>query len=101
MLKFTDISWGKIQMFYRPAYIYMYRVYNTKTLNISTTKMIILFESTSALLILTSMIFNSFISDWAGPHDHFWASANIKIKLDWASLYSVTSSTQQSARIYN
>ena len=30
-------------MFYRPAYIYM--VYNTKTLNISTTKMIVLLEA--------------------------------------------------------
>ena len=25
-------------------------------------------------------MFNSFISDWAGPHNHLWASANIKIK---------------------
>ena len=41
MLKFADISWGKIQIFCRPAYIYMYRVYNT---NISTSKMIVLFE---------------------------------------------------------
>ena len=45
MLQFTDISWGKIQIFYRPAYIYVYRVYNTKKLNISTTKIIVLFEA--------------------------------------------------------
>ena len=34
-------------MFYSPAYIYlyMYRVYNTNRLNISTTKMIVLFEA--------------------------------------------------------
>ena len=49
MLKFTDTSWWKIQMFYKPAYIYMYRVYNTKKLNISTTKMIVLFEARSPL----------------------------------------------------
>ena len=47
MLKFTDTSWGKIQMFYRPAYIYLYmnRVYNKNRVNISTTKMIVLFEA--------------------------------------------------------
>ena len=45
MLKSTDISWGKIQIFYRAAYIYMYWVYNTKKLNIFTTKMIVLFEA--------------------------------------------------------
>ena len=45
MLKFTDISWEKIQIFYRLAYFYMYRAYNTKKLNISTTKMIVLFEA--------------------------------------------------------
>ena len=83
MLKFTDISWGKIQIFYRPAYIYMYRVYNTKMLNISTTKMIVLFEAPRPLIIdSNAIIFNSFISDWAGPHNHFWASVNIKIELD-------------------
>ena len=71
MLKFTDISWGKIHIFYRPAYIYMYRVYNTKKLS----KPFGLIES-------NAIIFNSFISDWAGPHNQFWASANVKIKLD-------------------
>ena len=45
MLQFTDISRGKIQIFYGPAYIYMYRVLNTKKPNISTTKMIVLFEA--------------------------------------------------------
>ena len=81
MLKFTDISWGKIQIFYRPAYIYMYRVYNTQSLTFlrvkwfSRSKPIGFFDS-------NAITFNSFISDWAGPHNHFWASANINIKIE-------------------
>ena len=44
MLKFTDISWRKIQIFCRPAYIYIYRVCITHKPpgNSSTSKMIVL-----------------------------------------------------------
>ena len=59
----------------------MYRAYNTKKLNISTTKMIVLFEALG-LIDSNAIVFNSSISNWAGPHNHFWASANIKIKFD-------------------
>ena len=43
--------------------------------------MIVLFEA-SWFIDSNAIMFNSFISDWAGPHNHFWASANIKIKID-------------------
>ena len=59
-------------MFYRPAYIYIYRVYNTKKPNISTTKMIVLFEPLRPLYIdINAIIFNNFISYLSGPHNHF------------------------------
>ena len=44
--------------------------------------MIVLFEGPYGYIDSNAIMFNSFISDWAGPHNHFWASANIKIKLD-------------------
>ena len=83
MLKFTDISWGKIQIFCRLAYIYMsgYRLYNTQSLTFLRVKWLSC-SKPLGFIDSNAIIFNSFISDWAGPHNHFWALANIKIKLD-------------------
>ena len=81
MLRFTDISWGKIQIFSRPAYIYMYRVYNTQSLTFLRVKWLSCLKP-RGFIDSNAVMFNSFISDWAGPHNQFWASANIKIKID-------------------
>ena len=81
MLKFTNISWGKIQIFCRPAYIYMYRVYNTQSLTFLWVKWLS-FSKPLGFMDSSAIMFNSFTSDWTGPQNHFWASANIKIKLN-------------------
>ena len=84
MLKFTNISWGKIQVFFAGrliSYIYMYRVYNTQSLTFLRVKWLSC-SKPLGFIDSNAIMFNSFISDWAGPHNHFWASVNIKIELD-------------------
>ena len=81
MLRFTDISWEKIQIFCKPAYIYMYWVYNTQSLTFLRVKWLSCSKSLG-FIDSNAIMFNSFISDWAGPHNHFWTSANIKLKFD-------------------
>ena len=58
-----------------------YRHYNTQSLTFLRVKWL---SSSKPLGFIDSnaKMFNSFIRDWAGPHNHFWALANIKIKLD-------------------
>ena len=77
----TIFSLGAPEIFCRPAYIYMYRVYNTQSLTFLRVKWLSC-SKPLGFIDSNAIMFNSFISDWAGPHNHFWASANIKIKID-------------------
>ena len=75
MFKFTDISLGKIHIFCRPAYIYKYPVFDIQNFTFVWVKWLS-YSKPVGFIDSNAIMFNSFISDWAGPHYNFWASAN-------------------------
>ena len=58
----TDISWGKIQIFCRPAYIYMYRVYKTQSLTFLRVKWLSC-SKPLGFIDSNAIMFNSFIGE--------------------------------------